>query len=185
MPVLSWIASSGATSCDVYFGTVASPPLATNIGGTVYSPGSLSAGTVYYWYVVAKNAGGSAASAIWSFTTQVAAPPTAVLSGPVNGATGVSPTPVFSWIGRAGATSYDVYFGTVALPPLATNTAGTIYSPGALSAGTTYYWYVVAKNAGGSNASAIWSFTTQVAAPPAPVLAGPANGATGFRQHRC
>ncbi len=178
-PVLGWSASSGATSYDVYFGTVGSPPLATNTAVATYSPGTLTAGTVYYWRVVAKNAGGSNTSATWSFTTQVAAPPAPVPSGPMNGATGVSATPVLTWGASSGATSYDVYFGTTASPPLATNTAGTAYSPGTLSASTVYYWYVVAKNAGGSNASAIWSFTTQVAAPPAPVLSSPANGATG------
>jgi subtilisin family serine protease len=178
--VVSWGASTGATSYDVYFGTASTPPLATNTAGTTYSPGTLSAGTVYHWRVVAKNAGGSNTSATWSFTTQVGAPPAPVLSGPANGATGVSTTAaVVSWNASTGATSYDVYFGTVASPPLATNTAGTTYSPGTLSAGTLYYWRVVAKNAGGSNTSATWSFTTQVAAPPAPVLSGPANGATG------
>ena len=178
-PVLSWTAASGATSYDVYFGTASSPPLATNTAGTTYSPGTLSAGTLYYWRVVAKNAGGSNTSATWSFTTQVGAPPAPVLSAPANGATGVSTTSAVSWAAASGATSYDVYFGTASSPPLATNTAGTTYSPGTLSAGTVYYWRVVAKNAGGSNTSATWSFTTQVAAPAAPVLSAPTNGATG------
>ncbi len=178
-PAVSWIAASGATSYDVYFGAASSPPLATNTAGTTYSPGTLSAGTVYYWRVVAKNAGGSNTSSTWSFTTQVAAPAAPVLSAPANGATGVSATPALSWIAASGATSYDVYFGTAPSPVLATNTTGTTYSPGTLSAGTVYYWRVVAKNAGGSNGSATWSFTTQVAAPPAPVLSAPASGATG------
>ncbi len=179
-PALSWNAASGATSYDVYFGTAPAPPLATNIAGTTYSPGPLSAGTVYYWRVVAKNAGGSNSSATWSFTTQVAAPPAPVLSAPANGATGVSATPTLSWSAASGATSYDVYFGTAPSPPLATNSTGTTYSPGTLSAGTVYYWRVVAKNAGGSNSSAMWSFTTQVAGPAAPVLSAPGNGATGI-----
>ncbi len=178
-PTLSWNASSGAASYDVYFGAASSPPLVANTAGTVYSTGVVSAGTLYYWRVVAKNAGGSNASATWSFTTQVAAPPAPVLSAPANGATGVSATTVLNWSASSGATSYDVYFGTASSPPLVTNTAGTVYSTGVLSAGTLYYWQVVAKNAGGSNGSATWSFTTQVAAPPAPVLNAPVNGATG------
>jgi hypothetical protein len=40
------------------------------------------------------------------------------------------------------------------------NTAGTSYNPTVLSANTTYYWYLVSKNAAGSTASATWSFTT-------------------------
>jgi hypothetical protein len=172
-PALSWNASNGATSYDVYFGTSSSPPLATNTSGTGYAPGTLSGGTLYYWRIVAKNSGGSASSATWSFTTQVAAP---ALVFPANGATGVSVTPALSWSASTGATSYDVYFGTASSPPLATNTSGTSYAPATLSGGTLYYWRVVAKNSGGSASSATWSFTTQVAAP---ALASPANGATG------
>ena len=178
-PTLSWNTSSGATSYDVYFGTASSPPLATNTGGTSYSPGTLSGSTLYYWRVVAKNASGSTTSATWSFTTQIAAPPAPSLVSPVNGSAGVSLTPTLSWNAATGATSYDVYFGTASTPPLATNTAGTSYAPATLSAGTAYYWRVVAKNSGGSAASATWSFTTQIAAPPAPSLISPVNGAAG------
>ncbi len=178
---LTWGASSGAASYDVYFGTSSRPALATNTAGTSYAPGTLSAGTVYYWQVAAKNSGGSTASATWSFTTQGSAPPAPALISPANGAAGVSLTPTVNWTAATGATSYDVHFGTVSPPPLATNTAGTSYAPGTLSAGTVYYWQVVAKNSGGSTASATWSFTTQGSAPPAPALISPANGAAVFR----
>ena len=176
---VSWGISSGATSYDVYFGTASQPPLATNTTSLSYTPGALSANTVYYWQVVAKNAGGSTASAMWSFTTQGTAPAAPVLISPANGAAGVSVTPTVNWNATAGATSYDVHFGTTSPPPLATNTAGTSYTPETLSAGTVYYWQVVARNGNGSTASALWSFTTQVSAPPAPVLISPANGAAG------
>ena len=133
---LSWGISSGATSYDVYFGTSSQPPLATNTTGTSYTPGTLSAGTVYYWQAVAKNGGGSTASTIWSFTTQGSAPPAPVLIAPANGATGVTLTPAVNWNAATGATSYDVYFGTASPPPLVTNITGTSYAPGTLSAGT-------------------------------------------------
>jgi hypothetical protein len=68
-PALAWNASSGATSYDVYFGTSSSPPLATNTTATSYAPGTLNSGSTYHWQVVARNATGSAPSAIWSFTT--------------------------------------------------------------------------------------------------------------------
>ncbi len=176
---VSWGGSSGATSYDVYFGTSSQPPLATNTTGLSYNPGSLSAGTVYYWQVVARNAGGSTASAIWSFTTQEPAPAAPVLVSPANGATGVALAPTVFWNAAASATSYDVHFGTTSPPPLATNTAGTGYTPGTLSASTVYYWQVVAKNGSGSTASATWSFTTQASAPPAPALISPGNGVAG------
>ena len=97
----------------------------------------------------------------------VAAPPAPVVTGPANGATGVSATPVLRWIASSEATSYDVYFGTVASPPLATNIAGTAYSPGSLVRAlfTTGTWWrrtrwldrlgdLVIYDAGGGSADA-------------------------------
>ncbi len=52
------------------FGPVSSPPLvAQQQPGTQFNPGSLAASTTYYWQVTARNASGSTAGAIWSFTT--------------------------------------------------------------------------------------------------------------------
>jgi hypothetical protein len=151
-----------------------------NTTGTSYSPGTLSANTIYYWRVVAVNAAGSTSSATWSFTTQLAVPGTPANLSPTNGATGVSPTPALSWSAASGATSYNVYFGTTASCSLVGNTTGTSYSPGTLSANTIYYWRVVAVNAAGSTSSATWSFTTQAPAPinpsPIPVSVTPSSG---------
>ena len=76
-----------------------------------------------------------------------------------------------SWNVSANTTSYDVYFGTDN-PPLtkvvdnaATGGATTgTYDPGTLSNATTYYWYVVARNAANEIGSAVWSFTTDCGA---------------------
>jgi hypothetical protein len=166
-PTLTWIAATGATSYDVYFGTASVPPLVTNTTGTSYSP-TLTASTTYYWFLVSKNASGSAPSAVWSFTTAAPPPPSPVIVfSPAQGATGVSLAPTLTWTAATGATSYDVYFGTAAMPPFVTNTTGTSYSPTGLSANTTYYWYLVSKNTSGSTSSAIWSFTTEASSHPA------------------
>ena len=69
-PSLSWNASSGAISYNVYLGTSSTPPLATNTTATSYGLGPLNSGTTYYWQVVAEGNGGATGSAIWSFTTQ-------------------------------------------------------------------------------------------------------------------
>jgi hypothetical protein len=176
VPALSWNASPAATSYDVYFGTSTPPPLAGTTTTKTYAPGTLLGGTVYYWQVAAKNSGGSASSAIWSFTTQVAAP---VLVAPANATAAVAVTPALSWNASTGATSYDVYFGTSSAPPLAATTTATSYTPATLAGATKYYWHVSAKNASGSSGSSTWSFTTQIVAPPAPVLTAPVNGAAG------
>ncbi|TGD56896.1 Ig-like domain-containing protein [Flavobacterium humi] len=67
-----------------------------------------------------------------------------------------------SWTAAAGATSYDVYFGTASTPPFLTNQAGVTYSTGTLTAGTTYYWKIVPRNACGATTGTpiTWSFTT-------------------------
>jgi uncharacterized protein (TIGR03437 family) len=74
LPVsLSWAASAGTASYDVYFGTASPPAFAASVNGTSYSPVGVSAATTYNWQIVAKNGAGSNASVIRSFTTAAAA----------------------------------------------------------------------------------------------------------------
>jgi hypothetical protein len=67
---LTWVAGSGATSHDVYFGTAGSPPSIGNQTGTSYSPGSMIQGKLYYWRIDEKNATGTTTGDIWRFTVQ-------------------------------------------------------------------------------------------------------------------
>ena len=170
IPTLSWSASNGAVSYNVYLGTTSPPPLAANITGTGYSPSQLAVSTTYFWQVVAVNGSGSASSAIWAFTTVPPAdlPGAPILLSPGNGATGVSITPTLLWNSSSGAASYDVYFGTSPSPPLVSNTVATGYSPGILPGNQTYYWQIVARNSFGSSGSPTWHFTTG-AAPATPL----------------
>lgn len=71
-PSLSWTASAGATSYDVYFGPQNPPALLANTTSTSYSPTGVVLNSVYYWRIVAKNTSGSASSATWSFRTTAA-----------------------------------------------------------------------------------------------------------------
>jgi hypothetical protein len=159
-PVLSWNASSGATSYDVHFGTSSPPPLAASTTGTSYVPGPLRVGTQYFWQIVARNGSDSNLSATWSFTTEVIAPEAPALSSPANGATSVLTTPVLAWSASLGADSYDVYIDG----SLVTNTQDTSYAPQTLTPDTAYSWSVVARNSAGSAPSPTWAFTT--GAPP-------------------
>ena len=110
---------------------------------------------------VGLSGGGSAAARATDtaiiVTTSLAIPE---LASPSNGATGISLTPSLSWNLSSGATSYDVYFGISATPPLITNATTITYNPGALVAGKTYYWRIVSRNAADSASSPIYSFTT-------------------------
>jgi hypothetical protein len=107
------------------------------------------------------------------------APGAFALTAPADNASGVSSSATLTWGASASAASYDVRFGTTSPPPLVTNATATTYSPGALVAGTTYYWQIVADNSTCSTPSATWSFTTAATAPAVPALVGPGNGATG------
>jgi hypothetical protein len=182
-PTLSWSASSGATSYDIYFGTTSTTLVAT-VTGTTYAPGTLLPNTTYNWGIVAKNSAGSNSSAGWTFTTGSAAPPppnAPANPNPASGTSGVSSSLTLTWSASANATSYDVYFGSSPSPAFVMNTAGASYAPAGLTGGTTYYWQIIAKNSAGTASSAVWSFSTAsgISVPPKPVNPSPATGATG------
>jgi len=180
---LTWGAAGRATSYDVYFGTSTTPGFVTNTMGLSYSPPSMAAGTTYYWYITSRNSGGTTQSALWLFTTATAVQPPAAVTvfTPAQGATGVAVNTSLTWGPASGATSYDVYFGTSTSPPFVMNTAGLTYTPPPMAAGTTYYWQITSRNAGGTTPSVLWLFTTATAVqPPAAVTVfTPTQGATG------
>lgn len=98
-----------------------------------------------------------------SFQTS-SAPGAPTLTSPTNAATNVATPVTLTWNVATGATAYDVYFGTLVAPPLATSGITSLsYTPASLAAGTTYYWQVVAKNGTGSTPSGVFSFTTAAA----------------------
>ncbi len=76
MVVLSWPASIGATSYDVYFGTTAVPPFVGNVVSNSMAVITPTMGT-YFWRIAPRNASGPTTSCTtWSFTRQDIAPPT-------------------------------------------------------------------------------------------------------------
>jgi uncharacterized repeat protein (TIGR01451 family) len=86
-PTLTWNASGGASSYDVYFGTAQTPPMVTNTTGLTYAAGPLSLATTYYWAIGARNNLGANESTAWSFTTGCisALTPTSVTLGAAGG----------------------------------------------------------------------------------------------------
>ncbi|MFZ0034386.1 MAG: hypothetical protein WAK60_05305, partial [Sedimentisphaerales bacterium] len=111
---LSWTSDSGATSRDVYFGTVTPPVTKVIADGTVltYDTGTMATSTTYYWRIDEKNTGGTTTGTVWNFVTVPPPPGAASAPSPATGATNVSLTPTLSWTAGSGATSHDVYFGT-------------------------------------------------------------------------
>lgn len=160
---LTWTSGAGATSVDVYFGTVEDPPFVLNTTASNYTPAeSLLPGTAYYWRVDARNEAGVTTGPVWHFST-MARPGAPSAPQPVDMATGVPVTTALLWTAGEGSAVNDVHFGTVNPPPLAAaNLATNGYDPaGDLQPGTTYYWRVVARNAAGETASPVWEFRTE------------------------
>lgn len=184
---LSWLCTDpdgDALTFDVYFGTVASPPLvAQNIAVKTYQPPTMTISTRYYWKVVARDAtGGQTTGPIWSFTTRAnGAPSTPSNPSPANNATSVALNPALSWSSTDDepGLKFDVYFGTSTTPPLvASDITTNTYNPGPLSFSTQYRWKIVARDAQGLTATgSVWSFFT--AAPPTAYNPIPADNGFG------
>lgn len=100
--------------------------------------------------------------------TLPASPPSCTTPiSPVDGFGSHSPADPLTWNSAAGATSYDVYFGTSSNPPFVANVSVTSYSP-SLAENTTYFWKIVPRNtSGAATGCSIWEFSTTT---------GPANG---------
>ena len=85
-------------------------------------------------------------------------------SMPSDGATAVWP---FAWLQwsppTAGATSYQVYFGTTNPPPLVASTTDTFYDPGFLVPDKVYYWRTDPVSGGVTTATDVRTFTTRQA----------------------
>lgn len=181
---ISWTAGTGATSHDVYFGTVTTPPFIINQAVATFAPGTLAAGKTYYWRIDERNIVGATMGSLWRFTTLS-------LPGKAGGSNPSSPSsPPYTilvdvtkkptWFAGIGATSHDVYFGTNPAPAAAEfkgNQTTTTYNIiGNMMYNTTYFWRIDERNASGVTTGDIWRFTTHARA----YSPNPANEATGI-----
>lgn len=174
-------AAGGGTQVGVTTGTGCTWTATSNVGWIALSTGGgTGSGTV----VATVAANGSTSSRSGALTVangsfaitqagavvSVPAPPGVPTSpSPANGASGVGTSPTLAWT-SSGAVTYALRAGTTT-PPSQQVVSGTTvasYAPGVLSAGTTYYWQIVATNAGGSTTGPVWSFTTAAPTVPPP-----------------
>ena len=178
-PVLSWSASTGASS---YVLQAATDAAFTNLvidqapAGTSFTPGSdLPEGTIY-WRVAAKDAAGnqSAFSAAGSFEIDQTAPAVPVLIA-VPDPTGDA-RQTMSWNASAGASTYRIQVSTdAAFTTTLFDQAGlatTSFTPTSDLPEGTIYWRVLATDAA-ANASAFSaadSFDVDLTAPAVPTL---------------
>jgi phosphodiesterase/alkaline phosphatase D-like protein len=175
---------SGATqttSLDLGSGTTAI--------GVSATPTGLSAGTLYYFRVVAQNSSGTTNGTINSFTTTASAQAPAATTGSagsittnsatLNGSVNPNGTDTHTWFlygtsstlsGATQTTSLDLGSGTTAI--------GVSATPTGLSAGTLYYFRVVAQNSSGTTNGTINSFTTTASAQAPTATTGLASSVT-------
>ena len=157
---LTWTASSGATSYNVYRGPAAgsehATPIATGITTTSYINTGLTNGKTYFFKVAAVNAAGTSALSNEA-SAKPQAPPPPVPSAP----TGLTAIPgsarvKLKWTASTGAKSYNVYRGTAAgaesATPIKTGITTTYFTNTGLSTGQPYFFKVAAVDAGGTSA---------------------------------
>ncbi len=157
----------------------ATPRTSASVTGPgVYWLEVTSPGADAYWYLEAAVASGSlqlaaaiamrgqyGSGSLWESIAILpgvppAPPGTPTPISPLDAAIDVFRNATLQW-SALGATSFDVKFGTTNPPPtVSTGQTGAAYAPAAMDASSTYYWQVIAHNAGGDATGPVWSFTT-------------------------
>ncbi len=160
---LSWRASTGAASYNVYRGTAPGgegiTPIRTGITETAYTDTTVTNGVTYYYQVAAANTSGTS-----PLSVEVSAAP---LAAPKLSATGGDGKVNLSWSASAGATGYNLYRATApgqeGNTPIQAGITATTYTDTAVTNGVTYYYQVAATNdSGTSSLSKEASATAQV-----------------------
>lgn len=146
---LSWTATAGASTYNVYRGTSSGSysSLATGVATNAYTDSTVANGTTYYYVVTSVNGAESA------YSSEVSIRPIATFA--ITSATTVSTTQIdVTWPAVSGAASYDLKYGTAAgtYTTTMTNQTSPVSLTG-LNPGSTYYIVIVAKNAVGSGTS--------------------------------
>ncbi|MGO8671772.1 MAG: choice-of-anchor tandem repeat GloVer-containing protein, partial [Capsulimonadaceae bacterium] len=169
---LSWTASTGETSYNIYRGTATGAESSTPVGaatGTAYTDTGLTSSVAYFYTVAAVNGGGTSAQS----TEASATPEPPVPAAPTGlSATAGNAQVALSWTASTGATSYSIYRGTASgaegSTAVGTATSTTDTDTG-LTNGVTYYYKVAAINGGGTSSQSSEAFATPVpSAPTAP-----------------
>jgi fibronectin type 3 domain-containing protein len=156
---LTWTASPGATSYEVFRGSSAggenATPVAMNLVTPAFVDASVTSGATYFYIVKAINAAGvsgpsNEASATPTATATIPAAPTNLAAVAGNASV------VLNWNASTGAASYNVYRGTSAgaenATPLASNVTASTYTDTTVVAGIAYFYQAAAVNSAGISA---------------------------------
>jgi len=183
---LSWPASAGAASYDVYLaaGNAVSTLLATNTTALTYYATGLTAGTLYSWYIAPRNAFGAATGCIANKTSFTTAATAGTVSNAGSDVTITLPTSSVTLDGSASTGNIVQYYWFQAQGPVQSvigdNFAVVTTATGLTTAGTYVFGLQVKDNSG----ALAYSYKT-VTVNPAPttvpacaVNSSPANAST-------
>ncbi len=157
---LAWTASTGATSYDLYRnGTLYFSGLGSGTLSFINVGSNVTAGTNYTYFIRARNSGGSTDSNSRSATAptscNVTPPPGAfTLTSAMPGCSGSNPQIQLNWTASSGASTYEVYRnGSLYLAGLSNGTLSFLNTGAAVVTGTTYTYFIRARNSGGTTDS--------------------------------
>lgn len=153
---LTWDATAGALSYNLYWSTSSAVTLTSNVVIGVTSPfthDGLDNGTTYHYRLAAANDGGEGA-----LSTEVSATPTSAPTPPAP-PTGLAATAgeaqvTLAWDAAADATGHSLYWATSPGVTVGSSKIADVTGPyvhGGLASGTTYYYRLSAANAVGES----------------------------------
>ena len=152
---LSWSSVTGATSYNVYRGTVTGglstkTRLASNITVTTYTDSSAVAGTTYFYQVTAEDSDGVSNGSNEVSAASQSQPGNTFVLGGSKSATGI----VLNWSNFSGAVSYNVYRGTVSAiitnkTKIASGIVTTNFTDTDVTSGGTFFYQATAVNSSG------------------------------------
>jgi hypothetical protein len=182
----SWTAAAGATAYELWYGTTNNTESAQKSGddetGVSKTITGLADGTTYYVWVKAKNSVGTSAfspSASGTTISLPAAPAAPTLTAGDRQLTA-------SWTAAAGATAYELWYGTTtdtgSAQKFGDDEAGVTKTITGLVNGTSYYVWVKAKNSVGTSAFSPSASGTPILLPSAPAAPAAPTVTAGDRQ---
>lgn len=143
---LTWTTSANATSYDIYRNGAL---YASNMTGNQFLNTYITSGTSYTYSLKAKNTTGTTNNSNGTLTaTAILCPPGNFTLTATPSCGGTASTINLSWTTSANATSYDIYRnGNLYASNLTTTTFSNTYL---ISGGSSYTYYIKAKNSEGS-----------------------------------
>lgn len=149
---LSWDNVSGATSYNVYRGTISGTlstktRLASNITVTTYTDSSATVGTTYFYQVTAENSDGVSDGSNEVSAASQSQPGNTFVLGGSKSSTGI----VLNWSNFPGAVSYNVYRGNISAiitnkKKIASGILPTTFTDIDVTTGGTFFYQVTAVN---------------------------------------